>query len=115
MYHNKYTKMAVKIIFDDDTYRLRSLTDIKEVWRIFDIESQKTDTIIFFYDSTLWNSYTYSYMNILGKEYYKRIVCQGYDDFIFSLENKKKKIIDDYGKKIWKFDFDECSRDCTCK
>jgi hypothetical protein len=107
--------MAVKIIFDDDNYRLRSLTDIKEVWRIFDVESQKTETIIFFYDSTLWNSYTYSYKNILEKETYKRVLCQGYDDFIFALENKQKKIIEDYGKKVWKFDFDECSTVCMCK
>jgi hypothetical protein len=107
--------MAVKIIFDNDTYRIRGLVDIKEVWRIFDIESQKTDTVIFFYDSTLWNSYTYSYNIVLGKDIYKRVRCEGYYDFILSLENKKKKIIDEYGKKVWKFDFDECSTDCTCK
>jgi hypothetical protein len=107
--------MAVKIIFDDDNYRLRNLTDIKEVWRIFNVESQKTETIIFFYDSTLWNSYTYSYKNVLGKDIYKRVLCQAYNDFIFSLEKKQKKIMNDYGKEVWQFDLDECSTVCMCK
>jgi hypothetical protein len=107
--------MAVKIIFSDDSYCLRTLLDVSSVWRIFDIESQKTDTIIFFYDSTLWNSYTYSYGGKLFTEKYKNVTCQGYDEFIFSLEKQKKNTTNDFEKTIWTFEIDACSGTCSCE
>lgn len=111
----KLQKMAVKIIFGDDTYRLRNLLDVSSVWRIFDVESQKTDTIIFFYDSTLWNNYTYSYGGKFFMEKYKNVVCQGYDEFIFSLEKQKKNTKVDFEKTIWTFESETCSAACSCE
>ena len=106
--------MAVKIIFNDDTYRLRTLTDIDRVWRIFDVESQKTDTIIFFHDSTLFSRFIYNYKSNLFVDKYASVTCQGYDDFIFALEKEKKKVTVDYEKTIWTFNTDECSKCCVC-
>lgn len=109
-----FTEMAVKIIFNDDSYRLRTLGDIDKVWRIFDIESQKTDTIIFFHDSTLWNKFIYSYKTKILTEKYAPVTCQGYDEFIFALEKEKKNVVVDYEKTVWTFNIEDCSKCCYC-
>lgn len=105
--------MAVKIIFPDGSYRLRSLTDINKVWRIFDVESQTTSSVIFFNDCTLWNKTTYSYGDYISDTNYKVVTCQHYDEFITAFTKKKKIITHDYEKEIWTF-IDDCSESCSC-
>jgi hypothetical protein len=101
--------MTVVLIFDknDHTYKMRTELYVKNVYRMFDVESQTIETIIVFEDSTLLNNNKFSdspYTPTNMK--YKDVYCENYYEFLDKLKRTRTSVSYIDKKEVWNYDID---------